>query len=481
MHNKNTMKQQNINICYAFWIQLTSIFYESTFTSCECGLSDGKCINCGKNDNIIYHKTLSYCDDRRKCIHCGLCKNRFVTYTTYDTRDNRLYQRTYCINDQENFKCFLHLKTFLMIIYLFILSILMLPCFLINFIFGFVHMIIYRVYLRIFATKRSNCYKNRDSNDLIDLFTYFFPEQTCTMNIFNKIIYCGSCILNNTYNESLSKVSKDYDDESSIIIVSSLGFFIVCIFLSIMLNISFYISLLVFIFLITIYDHRIIVYLFELCCVTISKIPQLLLMTVICVTTYIYIIIIVFLYINIIKKLCYPFFGNIPDNYCHPLFTKIINQSDKNYNKYDEYITNNDVILLNDINILHIIFRIITVPVVVLFGYFMGIINIILITFCGSFIQINNKYLVDFEQILFYQTQIIYNPILKYFSRFCNCIAMLLKTSIVNIYNMIKMLLYTILCKPILCVVNIARIEINYVLMILMNTFVKICNKIENM
>jgi len=477
MFDKDTIesdkKQENISTCYTFWREISSLFRESICMACNCSLFNDKCINCGKNDNNIYHTTHMHCDTQRECTYCGLTKNKLSTYPVYIKCSSdycnqyhhcnqyhwhlhqvyhAYYQQYQKVSEYttEESKIILDIKSFLMNIYTLMISILMIPCIVINFILSIVHLIVYRAYVRMYLltkyyntdstfnnsfndlhgkhnSEKHNSEKHNSQNHNSEFIAEFF-----TMNIIKKILYCVYYIIHFMYNDTITNMSE-------------------------------------------VYDYKIIVYLIELLCMTITKLPQLSLLIIIYTTMYIYVMFRVILYNTTLTQLCYPFFGTLSSEY--PISFK----SSDEIHYYDEYDNNKDNrILLNDVNILHIVFRIITAPIIVLFGYLIGFINIILVTFLGLHIQTNNKLLTDFEQIIFYKTNVIYDPILELFYSFCRYIAMIG----MNIYDVIMYFLYITFVVSFLRIVNVVCKETYYVLVMLIILFGEklsvFFNKIEN-
>lgn len=459
--NESSNKQKTISLWYTFWWELSSLFRESVCMACDCSLFNDKCINCGKNDNNIYHTTHNYCNTQRECTYCGLTKNKLSTYPVYIKCSSdycnqyhwhlhqvyhayyQQYQKALEYTTEES-KIILDTKSFLMNIYIFIISILMIPCIVINFVFSIVHLIVYRAYVRTYLfTKYYNTdsslkdfHKDHNNDNDNEKCNSEFLTEFFTMNIIKKILYCVYYIFHFIYNDTLTNISNDY-------------------------------------------DYKIIVYLIELICMTVTKLPQLLLLIIIYMTLYIYVMIRMILYNNTLTQLCSPFFGTLTSEY--PISFKSYDEIyDEIYCYDDNNNKGNDTILLNDINILHIIFRIITSPIIILFGYLIGFINIILVTFLGLYIQTDNRILTNFERIIFYKTNVIYDPILELFYGFCRYISM----TGMNIYDVIMYFLYITFVVPFLRIVNVVCKETYYVLVMLIILFeeklIVFFNKIEN-
>ncbi len=142
----------NKNFLSLYFNLITTPFQNINYIICRCG----KCINCRSNDTLSYHLNNKIsCDNQRICYNCGKQKNILTNYYP-----SSIHSSLDIFNDND-FYCYFLLKQFLINLFIFLISFIMIP----------IQTIIYFLYVCSILTKSTLylIYKHKYQDRDLDL------------------------------------------------------------------------------------------------------------------------------------------------------------------------------------------------------------------------------------------------------------------------------------------------------------------------
>ena len=325
-------------------LNIISCSYQDNFINCLCST----CMNCYSYDALEYHRLYDKCSEIRTCLYCNNIK----------------------INKNNSF-----IKNLLLGIYLFIFKTLISPITIIKnmiYLSYFIGQNMINISYPEFMYKsyyELQCYVNIYEIESYQKLSIDY-EYLLKVNIIDKVFYIINYFLLTTYKHLYSNILF----QGNIFILSLLLYFFyyqinICIFI---------------IFCIYVYDNSILINICNIMLLTFINIPRIIITTILCICAYLAIIINKYIENILICKCVWPFI-NI-----------------KNY----KCCSNSHKILLLQIDICHIFFRLILLLPIFTYYLLYCISNSIIVLIFGQDYEFNNTHqvgdLFEYEKTIFY-------------------------------------------------------------------------------
>lgn len=399
------------NSVYSIFSYFFSRSYDPTnYVTCTCGT----CVNCHKHDGSAYHYRYrasdphTLCAKTRRCMHCNRVKN------TLSHCDGRYSWNQIDYQDDDSYS----FKDAMIDVYILLFNVLMIPLNLMCGIFYAIHDVIQTALIMLYEPAVLSLRNYYDNNER-DSYPYrrnsdpyhlacgmkLDHREMLDLNILSKVVYMIRFFFVSTYetlvrNMYLSNTSTDKMlCAISLVGIGGIYGYIThtfTIFITILLVISSFVAF---------YDRMILIHTLECFSLIIIHIPRILLLTCICVSAHIAIMLDYFIVTVLINKYVYPFL-KIDD-------TSIVQRElydhyydyDYYYNYRTEYAQENCTILSRDIDICHVFSRIIfLIPT---FSYYLikCTLNMLLLTITGKILKGTHDRgdLFELEKCIFYR------------------------------------------------------------------------------